>query len=385
MLFLVAISAFFIVLFGMPTLIKVAKLKRLVDEPEDPRKIHHRSVPTIGGVMIFITLMFNVFFWSSLGDAIDAKAMSAGAILAACSVLIFFMGLKDDIIGLSAAKKLLVHLGVGLLLVSIGDYRIESFGGLFGIEMLPVPFSMIFSIFVYIVIVNALNLIDGIDGLVGGYSVIAMTAFAIWFINTGQLPESIISLTLAGSMAGFLIFNFAPARIFLGDCGSLLLGLIAYALATRVMQTPQELVPETWGNLSKPVLAMSILAYPLVDTLRVFCLRAARGISPFNPDRNHLHHRLMMRNRKHTKTSIFVYVFSVSIILIAWAKPYIYPKLGEEGMFIGLFVLSFLWFLPVLRSTRGQHKLAEQRDRVLKEAEAEARDQKKRKADSAVA
>lgn len=385
MLFLVAITAFFIVLFGMPTLIKVANLKRLVDEPEDPRKIHHRSVPTVGGVMVFITLMFNVLFWSSLGDEINAKEMSAGAILAACSVLIFFMGLKDDIIGLSAAKKLLVHLVVGVLLVSIGDFRIETFGGLFGIETLPIEFSMIFSIFIYIVIVNAMNLIDGIDGLVGGYAIIAMSAFAIWFINTGQIPESIISVTLIGAMAGFLIFNFAPAKIFLGDCGSLLLGLIAYALATRVMQTPQELVPETWGNLSKPVLAMSILAYPLVDTLRVFCLRAARGISPFNPDRNHLHHRLMMQNRKHAKTSIFIYVFSVSIIALAWAKPYIYPNLGEEGMFIGLFILSFLWFLPVLRSTRGQHKLAEQRDRVLREAKAEAKNQKISKADSAIA
>lgn len=371
MIALVALSAFFIALFGMPTLIKVAKLKRLVDEPEDPRKIHNRAVPTVGGIMIFITLMFNVFFWMSFGEVPAQQTFQSGSILAACIVLIFFMGLKDDIVGLSAAKKLLVHIGVGLLLVTVGDFRISSFGGLFGIEALPEAISILFSLFVYIVVVNALNLIDGIDGLVGGYSVIAMSAFGFWFIQTGQLSSAIISLTTAGAMTGFLVFNFSPARIFLGDCGSLLLGLLAYALATQVMSTPQEIVPSQWSGLSKPILAMSILAYPLVDTLRVFCLRAARGISPFNPDRNHLHHRLMMRLRDHGKTALFVYTFSLAMIAIAWLKPYIYPNFSEEAMFLGLFGLAFAWFSPVLRSTQGQHKLAEHRDRVLREAAEE--------------
>ena len=371
MITLVAITAFFIALFGMPSLIKVAKLKRLVDEPEDPRKIHHRSVPTVGGVMLFIALFFNVFFWSSFAEVPSQTTFQSGSILAACCVIIFFMGLKDDIIGISASKKLLVHLGVGLLLVTVGEFRIESFGGLFGIETLPEAMSILFSLFVYIVIVNALNLIDGVDGLVGGYSIVAMSAFALWFIQTGQTSEAIIALTVAGAMTGFLVFNYAPARIFLGDCGSLLIGVISYGLATKVMSTPQSLVPEVWSGLSKPILAMSILAYPLVDSLRVFFLRAARGISPFNPDRNHLHHRLMMRLRDHGRTAIFIYVYSLSMILIAWAKPYLYPRLGEEGMFIGLFALSFAWFLPVLRSTKGQHLLAEHRDRVLREAQEE--------------
>jgi len=175
-------------------------------------------------------------------------------------------------------------------------------------------------------------------------------------------------LTMAGAMVGFLVFNFAPARIFLGDSGSLLVGLVAYSLATHVINTPQDLVPDAWSGISKPVIAMSILAYPLVDTLRVFCLRSARGISPFSPDRNHLHHRLMMRTRNHAKTSLFVYIFSLSILCIAWARPYLFPQLEEEGMFFGLFALSFLWFLPVLNSTKGQHKLAQHRDKLLNEA-----------------
>lgn len=365
---LVAISAFFIVLFGMPTVIKVARQKGLMDVPEDPRKIHVRAVPTVGGIMIFAALLVNAFFWLAVGPAPSTAIFQSGSALAACTVVIFFMGLKDDIVGLAPAKKLLVHLAVGFILVAVGGFKIETFGGLFGVGELPEGLSLAFSMFVYIVIVNALNLIDGVDGLVGGYAVIAMSAFALWFLQTGQTPFAVIALSLAGAMTGFLVFNHAPARIFLGDSGSLLVGLVCYALATRLINTPMSEVPEAWNGISMPVLAMAILAYPLMDTLRVFCLRAARGISPFSPDRNHLHHRLMMHTRNHAKTSMFVYVFSLSIVGIAWARPYVFPQLGEEGMFFGLFALSFLWFLPVLRSTKGQHKLAEHRDQLLREA-----------------
>ena len=375
MMFFIAITAFLIVLFGMPTLIKVAREKGLMDLPEDPRKIHKRAVPTIGGVMIFAALLINVFFWLAVGPAPATEVFQAGSALAVCTVIIFFMGLKDDIIGLAASKKLLVHLGVGLMLITVGGYKIQTFGGLFGIEELPDALSLLFSLFVYIVVVNALNLIDGVDGLVGGYSVIAMSAFAFWFLSTGQIADAVLALTMAGAMLGFLVFNFAPARIFLGDSGSLLVGLVAYALATHTINTPQELVPDAWMGISKPVIAMSILAYPLMDTLRVFCLRAARGISPFSPDRNHLHHRLMMRTRNHAKTSLFVYIFSISIVCVAWARPYIFPQLKEEGMFFGLFALSFLCFLPILISTRGQHKLAERRDELLRDAVEKSKQQ----------
>ena len=380
---LVAISAFFIVLFGMPTVIKVARQKGLMDIPEDPRKIHVRAVPTVGGIMIFAALLVNAFFWLAVGPAPSTAIFQSGSALAACTVVIFFMGLKDDIVGLAPAKKLLVHLAVGFILVAVGGFKIETFGGLFGVGELPEGLSLAFSMFVYIVIVNALNLIDGVDGLVGGYAVIAMSAFALWFLQTGQTPFAVIALTLAGAMTGFLVFNHAPARIFLGDSGSLLVGLVCYALATQLINTPMSEVPEAWNGISMPVLAMAILAYPLMDTLRVFCLRAARGISPFSPDRNHLHHRLMMRTRNHAKTSMFVYVFSLSIVGIAWARPYVFPQLGEEGMFFGLFALSFVWFLPVLRSTKGQHKLAEHRDQLLREAMNQST--KKESSESAVA
>jgi len=379
MLALVVVTAFFVTIFGMPNLIKVAKLKRLVDDPEDPRKIHHRSVPTIGGVLIYFVILTNGFFWLSLGDAPNHESFKQYAVLLACMTVVFAMGLTDDMVGISASKKLMVHLFVGAFLVTVGGFRIEGFGGLFGIEAMPETISTIFSGFVYIVIVNAWNLIDGIDGLAGGYSAIAMAAFSAWFLLTGQIPAAILSLTILGATLGFLVFNFAPARIFLGDCGSLVLGVVGYALATNVIQTPGEAIPEVFSQLSRPTLAMAILAYPLVDTLRVFFLRAIRGISPFHPDQNHMHHRLMMKYKSHRKTAIFVYFYSFVFIGLAFSRPFLFPNLGEEGMFFGLLLLSFLWFLPILRQTRdAHHKNVKRQDTLMEKSETTSRSNKRR-------
>ena len=293
--------------------------------------------------------------------------------------VVFAMGLTDDLIGMSASKKLIVHLIAGALLVTVGGFRIEGFGGLFGIEAMPETISTIFSLFVYIVVVNAWNLIDGIDGLAGGYSAIAMAAFSAWFLLTGQIPAAILSLTILGATLGFLVFNFAPARIFLGDCGSLVLGVVGYALATNVIQTPGEAIPEVFSQLSRPTLAMAILAYPLVDTLRVFFLRAIRGISPFHPDQNHMHHRLMMKYKSHRKTAIFVYFYSFVFIGLAFSRPFLFPNLGEEGMFFGLLLLSFLWFLPILRQTRdAHHKNVKRQDTLMEKSETTSRSNKRR-------
>jgi UDP-N-acetylmuramyl pentapeptide phosphotransferase/UDP-N-acetylglucosamine-1-phosphate transferase len=236
-LMLPATLAFLVVLFGMPSLIMVAKRKHLVDEPSEARKLHHRSVPTVGGVMLFAATVCSALVSFALSDTFGWTSVRWLGVLGA-SVPIFFMGLKDDIMGMAAVKKLMVHLAVGGFLVLGLNLRIDNFDGLFGLHELPLWVSSVFSLFVYVVIVNSINLIDGIDGLAGGYGLVAMSAFGMWAHWTGDTTSATVAAAMVGALAGFLLFNLNPAKIFMGDSGSLLLGFMAYVMAVNVVQTP---------------------------------------------------------------------------------------------------------------------------------------------------
>jgi UDP-N-acetylmuramyl pentapeptide phosphotransferase/UDP-N-acetylglucosamine-1-phosphate transferase len=340
-----------LVVFTMPALIRVAQLKHLVDEPGDVRKLHARSIPTVGGVSVYFGWAFAVL----VGLALFAEpGLERGMYLwvLAAALVLFFIGLKDDIVGLSPSKKLLAHLAVGTMLVVFGEFRITTFSGLFGLETLPEAASVAFSLFVYIVVVNAFNLIDGIDGLAAGYGVLAMMGFAVWFTETGNLPASILAAATAGALAGFIVFNFAPARIFLGDCGSLPMGMVVYTSAVTLVNTPAAALPCYWPDVSAPLVAMGLTAYPLLDTLRVFGLRTFRGRSPFAPDRNHLHHRLLLMNWGHQGAAVFVYAFTALYAVLPIALARFAPGLGTTGHFLVLLLGSYALFLPVLRRTR---------------------------------
>ena len=254
------------------------------------------------------------------------------------AMLVFFMGLKDDIVVMSASRKLFVHMAVGAYLVGALDLRIDNFGGLFGLGHIPFWVSAPFSWFVYIVVVNAVNLIDGLDGLIGGFGTIVMTAFGLWFFQTGDLASAIVAFSTAGALLGFLVFNFNPARIFMGDGGSLLLGLVVYAMAIRVMQTPAEVALD---GLVQPVAAMCMLAYPLVDTLRVFTLRVLDGRSPFSPDRWHIHHKLMELGLGHKKSSGAIWLYTLFFVLLAYLPNSVWLGFDATGQFVVLLGLAF--------------------------------------------
>jgi UDP-GlcNAc:undecaprenyl-phosphate/decaprenyl-phosphate GlcNAc-1-phosphate transferase len=222
---------------------------------------------------------------------------------------------KDDIIGTAPVKKLVAHVLVGMVLVLMADIRIVSMHGLFGIEVLPLWTSVFLSLFTYIVVVNAFNLIDGVDGLAGGVGFIASSAFGCWFALAGDPAMACLAFALSGSLLAFLFFNFSPAKIFMGDSGSLTIGLIICILAIKVIGYDVSAIEnKTILNVSKPIFAMAVLVYPLVDTLRIFIYRAVRGVSPFSADRNHLHHRLLDIGLSHKGTVICVYLFNIIVI-----------------------------------------------------------------------
>jgi UDP-GlcNAc:undecaprenyl-phosphate GlcNAc-1-phosphate transferase len=322
------ITAFFVVLLATPSLIKVAKLKHLVDMPGDERKLHKRSVPTIGGIIIFSAILFSYALWfrdythftptTKADIAQMARDMSDFKYLIGILIILFFVGIKDDIIGTAPMKKLMAHIIVGFILVMMADMRITGMHGLFGIgKVFPEWASALLTMFVYIVIVNAFNLIDGVDGLAAGVGLICSITFGFLFYVSGDYAHSLLAFILAGALMGFLFFNFMPARIFMGDSGSLTIGAIISVLAIRLIELNPSKIPDELQGLSLPVVAMSIMAYPLVDTLRVFTVRASRGQSPFSADKNHLHHRLLKFGFNHAKTVFIIYLYNIAVIGMA--------------------------------------------------------------------
>jgi UDP-GlcNAc:undecaprenyl-phosphate/decaprenyl-phosphate GlcNAc-1-phosphate transferase len=328
------LTAFLLVLIATPALIKVAKLKHLVDEPGDARKLHRRSVPTMGGIMIFAgtIIAYSLWFPSQeewFGNNYDAiKALNEFKYLVAAMFMLFFLGLKDDIIGVSPSKKLAIHLVVGFIIVYVADIRITQFWGLFNVDRLPFEISIALSIFVYIVIVNAINLIDGVDGLAAGVGFIASVTFAYWFQKTGDLPLALLATGLAGSLLGFLVYNFQPAKIFMGDSGSLIIGIVIFVLAVKMVEFPVSRLLPTMRAVSKPVLAMAILSYPLIDTIRVFTIRALQGRSPFSADKNHIHHKLLSLGLSHKQTALTLYAFTLFIIMLTFLSPDYTPNIS---------------------------------------------------------
>jgi UDP-N-acetylmuramyl pentapeptide phosphotransferase/UDP-N-acetylglucosamine-1-phosphate transferase len=318
-----------------PPLIKVAKMKHLVDEPGQDRKLHHKSIPTLGGILIFAATIISYCLWFPSRDAWELganynplQALNEFKYILASMFALFFIGLKDDIVGVDPLKKIIIHLMVGFTLVVLADIRLTEFWGLFEVDKLPYWLSVVLSIFIYIVIVNAINLIDGVDGLAGGIGLIGSVTFAIWFYKTGDMPLALLAVGLAGSLMGFLIFNFQPARIFMGDSGSLIIGICMYVLAMKLIEFPPSKMSIPMQIVSKPIFAMAILAYPLIDTLRVFTIRILNGKSPFLADKNHIHHRLLALGLKHYQVSFALYAYTLFIIGTTFLMPAQTPNIS---------------------------------------------------------
>jgi UDP-GlcNAc:undecaprenyl-phosphate/decaprenyl-phosphate GlcNAc-1-phosphate transferase len=360
-LILVFLTSFIVVLYSTPSLIKVAVLKRLIDSPTEERKIHKRSVPTIGGIIIFAATLFAYSLWFSLSDGATYdkiyQVVKEFKLVIATSLILFFVGVKDDIIGTAPVKKLFAHIVVALILVLMGDIRITSLHGIFGIHDIPYWGSVFLSIFTYVVVVNSFNLIDGVDGLAAGVGFLSSLAFGTWFIYANEFPYAALAFSLAGSLFGFLIFNFSPAKIFMGDSGSLVIGMFVCVLSIKLIEYPIQELDSFWVHISKPVFAVAALIYPLLDTLRVFIIRAVQGQSPFQADRNHLHHKLIDCKFSHAKTVIIIYLFTLVTIGASLLSYFI------QNVTFGLLtvvissVIFYLTVIAVYRKAKKQKKI----------------------------
>lgn len=318
---LVFLTSFLVVFICTPSLIRVTTQKNLMDDPGDLRKLHTKKIPTLGGVMIFggtlfaytLLLPFLNSIFNTTGTANDSISSSY---LISSMLILFFIGIKDDIIGTSAIFKLLGHIAVAMILVMMGNVRITGFHGLFGITIIPYWASVFLSVFTYVVIVNAINFIDGVDGLAPGIGLICAASFGMWFALGNSPVNAALAFALSGSLFGFLIYNFSPAKIFMGDSGSLLVGLLLSVMGIKIIEFPPNMITHDMVTISRPLFVMSLLSYPLIDILRIVIYRSLKGVSPFEADRNHIHHYLLNLKLSQRKVSFSLYIFTMLITAI---------------------------------------------------------------------
>jgi UDP-GlcNAc:undecaprenyl-phosphate GlcNAc-1-phosphate transferase len=302
------ITSFVISYFAIPSIIRIAEIKHLFDEP-DERKTHKTRVPTLGGLAIFAGMIFSLTFWSSQQHIIELQYIISSIII------LFFLGMKDDLFNLVAHKKLAGQLMASFILVHWAGIKITSFFGIFGVHDLNLFSTYIFSIFTIVVITNSFNLIDGIDCLAGAVGILAAGVFGTWFFFADQIQYVILASSLIGSLIAFLNYNRTPSKIFMGDTGSLIVGIVLSILAIKFIEMNRVLPIDGPHKIrGVPVVTIGILVIPLFDTLRVFTLRILQGRSPFSPDRNHLHHLLIDLDLSHMQSTGILVLFNLFAI-----------------------------------------------------------------------
>ena len=313
----------------MPVIIRIASQKKLVDVP-DSRKIHKMPIPSLGGFGIFAGFILSLLI------AVPAKATANLQYYIAAAFLLYLVGLKDDVLVITPFKKFLGQLTAAFILVNLAGLRLTSFHGIFGLHELPYLVSLGVSYFSLIVIINAFNLIDGVDGLAGTLGSVSALIFGIYFYFAGEPLYAVMGLSLVGALGAFLVFNYTPAKIFMGDTGSMLVGLVNAILVlhfVRVADAPGALVHVA----SAPAVALAILAVPLFDTLRVFTIRIfLHRRSPFSPDRNHIHHLLLDCGFSHPAITFTLVVYNLVLIVTAFAL----RDAGNHVLILGLTALS---------------------------------------------
>ncbi len=307
------------------------------------RTSHTQVTPSLGGIAIFAGTIFSIIMWTPFKYFGDLQYILCAFII------LFLIGAKDDIDPVLPYQKFGAQILSALILVFIANIRITSFYGMFGIEDLPYIASILLSIFTILVIINSFNLIDGINGLSGSVAGLISVVFGLWFYGVDKIELSIVAFAMVGAIVAFLKYNFTPAKIFMGDTGSLLLGLVCAILAIQFIEMHRTLEDTTYATQAAPAVAFGILLLPLYDTLRVFAIRMAKGKSPFSPDRNHIHHLIIDSGFTHMQATGILVVFCIAVIGLVYKL----QSLGSFNLLVVLlaiaFVFSTVWYFLAKR------------------------------------
>ena len=320
----------------IPRVVFVSVKRRLFDIPNS-RSSHTRAVPRLGGIIFLPCMIFSYAFVLGLRELNGVGVMTElrdtlllEMLFLVCGLtLIYGIGVLDDLRGVTFRKKFVAQI-IAAIFFLFGNIHIDNLHGIFGIYELPVFMSYLLTIFVTVLIINAINLIDGIDGLASGLSSVALSVYGFWFLSSGLYAYAMLSFSLLGSVMVFFLYNVFGKRMkmFMGDTGSLILGYSLAFLAIRFCQF--NATPE-FGVVGAPIVAFSTLFIPIFDVFRVFIVRMRHGKSPFLPDKNHIHHKLLALGLSHRQAMLALLIASSMFILLNW---FMIKILGETAMFL---------------------------------------------------
>ena len=322
--FLFAVSLGMVII---PRILVISHKKRLYDVP-DARKVHTMPVPRLGGLSffpvilmsMFLVIGFRLYFWDMDTSSLSFNMLYEYLFLFVGMTQLYLVGVCDDLVGVGYRYKFAVQIAAALLLVLSGNW-FDSFGGLFGIYSVPAWMGMPFTVFIVVYITNAINLIDGIDGLASGLCCIALSVLSVIFFLRGQYVYALLAICTLGILMPFWCYNvFGNAnrghKLFMGDAGSLTLGYVISFLIIH-MSVTNEVSP----TLSNPymVIAFSTVLVPLLDVIRVVLHRLREHKNPFLPDKNHFHHKLLRTGMRVRMVMVTILGIAVSFIgLNAW-------------------------------------------------------------------
>lgn len=343
--FLFAVSLGMVII---PRILVISHKKRLYDVP-DARKVHTMPVPRLGGLSffpvilmsMFLVIGFRLYFWDMDTSSLSFNMLYEYLFLFVGMTLLYLVGVCDDLVGVGYRYKFAVQIAAALLLVLSGNW-FDSFGGLFGIYSVPVWVGVPFTVFIVVYITNAINLIDGIDGLASGLCCIALSVLSVIFFLRGQYVYALLAICTLGILMPFWCYNvFGNAnrghKLFMGDAGSLTLGYVISFLIIH-MSVTNEVSP----TLSNPymVIAFSTVLVPLLDVIRVVLHRLREHKNPFLPDKNHFHHKLLRTGMRVRIVMVCIIAISAFFILLnsslAWRVDITYL------FFLNLFCWSIL-------------------------------------------
>lgn len=296
-----------------PRLVRIALDKNIVDNP-NARKLQRRPTPVLGGIGVFFGLVIG------LGCASITCDCSEFFIVVVAMMIMLYTGTMDDILDLSPALRFLIEIGTVLLLIFVGGYTLNDFHGLWGLNQIPQGVAIPLTVFAAVGIINAINLIDGVDGLLSGYCILTSLLFGVMFWYVGDRTMGMLAVVAAGSLIPFFFHNVfgKNSKMFIGDGGTLVMGIVMSVFVIRILRHGSMSEVYDAANIGLVPFTLAVLSVPVFDTLRVMTTRILKRKSPFHPDKTHLHHMFIRLGCSHAATTLAILILNFFVVLCWW-------------------------------------------------------------------